>query len=76
MLQSANEFIVPNKKSSFRTDASYKQGEHYKSPFHDILSLYNTVDHTSELTIQYSFHLNKEKNILQRASSLLRHLII
>jgi len=76
VLQSANEFIVPNKKSSFRTDASYKQGEHYKSPFHDILSLYNTVDHTSELTIQYSFHLNKEKNILQRASSLLRHLII
>ena len=63
LLRPANEFITLTKKSIIRDYNSYRQGDNYMSPFHDILSLFNTVDSQSELSIQITVQLNKDKTI-------------
>lgn len=62
--KTANEFLTMNKKTVIRETSSYKQGDQYMSPLHDMLSLYNTVDVSSELTIHITLQFKKEKTIL------------
>lgn len=45
------------------------------SPFHDLLSVFNTVDTESILTIQLTFQLTKNKTLFDKAISLTKDLL-
>jgi hypothetical protein len=45
------------------------------SPLHDILSLFNTVDVESILTIQLTFQFNKTKTLFDKAISLTKDIL-
>lgn len=73
--RSANEFITMSKKTVIRDNNSYKQGDRYMSPLHDILSLYNTVDSESELTIQITLQLHKKKTFLDHTWDITKKIL-
>lgn len=73
--KAANEFVTMTKKTIVRDYASYKQGENYMSPLHDILSLYNTVDSKSELTLQITLQLHKKKTFLDHTWDITKKIL-
>ena len=75
IIKPANEFISMTKKTIVRDHTSYTQSWSYMSPFHDILSLFNTVDVESTLTIQITLQFNKEKSIFDKAITLTKDII-
>ena len=75
IIKNANEFISVTKKTSIRDHTSYTQGWLYMSPFHDILSLFNTVDVESNLTIQITLHFHQEKSLFDKAINITKDII-
>lgn len=63
----ANEYITFSSKSIIRTEQDYISNGAYMSPFHDLLSLFNTVDIHSKLTIQLSLRLQNKSSLVQKA---------
>ena len=45
------------------------------SPLHDILSLFNTVDIESRLTLQFTFQFHQTKSLFDKAVSLTKDII-
>ena len=45
------------------------------SPFHDILSLYNTVDTESTLTIKITLQLNKEDTLFTKIFKVVKKIV-
>lgn len=74
-IKPANEFITMTKKTVIRDHTSYTQWGSYMSPLHDILSLFNTVDVESILTIQLTFQFNKTKTLFDKAISLTKDIL-
>ncbi len=75
-MRPANEFINMSRRTTIRDYGSYTQSGSYMSPFHDILSLFNTVDNESELSIQFTIRLNKNKSILDRIIHITKHVLL
>ena len=74
-IKPANEFIAMTKKTTIRDHTSYTQWGSYMSPLHDILSLFNTVDIESNLTIQFTFQFHQTKSLFDKAVSLTKDII-
>lgn len=71
----ANEFITMNKKTVVRDYSHYTQGGTYMSPLHDILSLYNTVDVDSILTLQFTLEFHQTKTLFDKALSMTSNIL-
>ena len=74
-IKSANEFIAMTQKTTIRDHISYTQWGSYMSPLHDILSLFNTVDIESRLTLQFTFQFHQTKSLFDKAVSLTKDII-
>ncbi len=70
------EYIARNKQTTFRSLEDYQQGGNYKSLFHDILTLFNTVDAKSSLTINFALQSKKESSPLQKAIGVLKRMVV
>ncbi len=71
----AHEYLTFTKQTTFRNTDSYVQGGTYKSPFHDLLSLFNTVDVKSKLTLQLTLQFKKEETSFQKAIKITQKIL-
>lgn len=71
----AHEYLSFTKQTTFRDTDSYVQWGTYKSPFHDLLSLFNTVDVKSKLTLHFTLQFKKEKSSLDKAIEITKKVL-
>ncbi len=65
-LDKANEYIHYTPKTTLRIHQEYTNNGTYISPFHDLLSIFNTVDTHTTLTIQIGLQLHKKPSIFEK----------
>lgn len=71
----AQEHLHFSKQTIFRTSDQYKQGGSYKSPLHDLLALFNTVNIHSKLTIHLILQFKKETSTREKALDITKALL-
>lgn len=64
------------KKTIIRSFENYQQWGNYKSPFHDLLSVFNTVNVSSTLNLHFIFQFKKESNAFEKAVDFTKWLFL
>jgi hypothetical protein len=65
-LDKANEYIHYTPKTTLRTHQEYTNSGNYISPFHDLISIFNTVDIHTTLTIQIGLQFQQQASIFEK----------
>lgn len=74
-IRQANEFIAMSKNTIIRNNTNYTQGWSYMSPFHDMLSLFNTIDTQSELSIHFTLQFKRKVGFFEKAVGMTKNIL-
>ncbi len=74
-IRQPNEFITMSKNTVIRNNTNYIQWGNYMSPFHDMLSLFNTIDTQSELGIHFSIQFKRKVGFFEKAVNTTKNIL-